>query len=293
MRMRLALLLALTSGTSLAQLDTAYVVGINVLRPVASPPSADPQYRSLHLSSTFSAFNTADTLGTVELDRRYDQEGPKAPRTLGAIILPPQKAVLATTTDCDYAGVLPSCVQLIRVRKTTGVVIRSTLERVVDELIDCDLSGTFPPNSQGIPQGRVPLPVFTTLFSPSERVALGEVVPFSPGPPDICGAQKYRRRLNLTLFNGGVREATFTVRAVKATYQSPEVVFQSTYGVPAESLVQENAIYAPSSDTFEIAGTSNLWLTVTADQPFLAYLSTTFDNPQAGAIAYEIFPPLR
>jgi hypothetical protein len=35
---------------------------------------------------------------------------------------------------------------------------------------------------------------------------------------------------------------------------------------------------------------NRIWITISANQPFLSYVSTIFDNPEPGALPFEVYP---
>ena len=135
------------------------------------------------------------------------------------------------------------------------------------------------------------MPVYRGLFPAGARVVTNEMVLGNPAVPDSCGAnQRYFRRVNVTLFNGGAAPGTFVVRAIPRQ-NSTRVIFEMTVTLGPGEVRQVNRLPIPVEDVPEnrYPGGVSVWLTVTCDQPFLGYASTIFENPEAGALPFEAF----
>jgi hypothetical protein len=284
-------LLLLMACQAVAAERTVYVPTTHVLRPIASPSGGDGQGWSLRLGSHFMVFNSASEPRSVTLVAWYDQDGVKHEGfpAGGASVLAPGKAGLMNAGFCDPPET--GCVSIAELRVEDGVAVRNTLER--SYLVG---AGCFPvPTTGGLSQGRVPLPVFEGLHPAGTVAACGDVMPFNAGGAQICSNvkdQKYVRRLNLTLFNGGEEPATFVVKGYRSVFDPPTVVFTATYGLGPETVTQINSFYAPPIPVDCYPHEENLWFTITADQPFLAYISTIFDDPGPGVNPYQIYPAL-
>lgn len=149
--------------------------------------------------------------------------------------------------------------------------------------------------STKVPQGQVALPVFRSLF-PAGRTAIAGAVELgrlmdSPYCPEA--ARKYQRRVNVTLFNAGDAEATFVVTELPLNGITTPL-YETTRMVGAKRVLQINSIPVPMEDSPEIAGPINgdaIWFKVTANQPFLFYVSTVFEDPEPGAAAFQVYTP--
>ena len=93
--------------------------------------------------------------------------------------------------------------------------------------------------------------------------------------------------MNLTLFNAGSEAATFHVSAIAVGGGPGGSSPDQEYQVPANSLVQFNAI---SLENLPVCQPGGAWFQITGDQPFLAYVSTVRPESLAGVLPYEIFP---
>ncbi len=237
------------------------------------------------------AFNSASEPRFITLVAWYDSDGVKHEGfpAGGANVLAPGKAGLMNAGACPDLG--DGCVSIAELRVQDGVAVRNTLERTL--LVGPDCIPT--PDGALVSQGRIPLPVFEGLHPAGTVAACGDVMPFNAGYEQICSNykdQKYVRRLNLTLFNGGKGPATFVVKGYRSVFDPPTVVFTSTYSVGPETVTQVNSFYAPPIPFECVPHEENLWFTITADQPFLAYISTVFDDPGPGVNPYQVYPAL-
>ncbi len=117
----------------------------------------------------------------------------------------------------------------------------------------------------------------------------------NPYLPVVCGdaAKQNLRRINVTFFNDGSATATFTVN-VWPVGGAPTPVVTQSYEVVAKSIAQVNGLEVPlptvPDPQYMGADGVQVWVNVTADQPFLAYVSTIFDDPQPGALPFQVYP---
>ena len=143
-----------------------------------------------------------------------------------------------------------------------------------------------------ISQGSAPLPVYRGFFSAESTVVAGPVDLGSFDGPGTCitGPATHRRRVNVTLFNGGTSEATFTVTAIPLRASSAPI-YETHADVPPRDVRQLNAIPIPvSSDLpYEFGYDIRVWLRITATQPFLAYVSTIFEGGEPGTNAVTVY----
>jgi len=170
-----------------------------------------------------------------------------------------------------------------------GLLVRADLQK---NRLRCGCPGEL--DCTAFPQGQVFLPVFRGLF-PAGSSAVGgpvELGTFDLSPSCASLNQEYRRRVNVTLFNGGDVPATFHV-AESPNHTSSVPLLTRDVVVGPRDVVQINSIAIPTEPSNDLTapnGGSRIWFTVTADQPFLFYVSTVFDSPEVGALPFQVFP---
>ena len=64
----------------------------------------------------------------------------------------------------------------------------------------------------------------------------------------------------------------------------------TTYALSPRTLQQINNVPIDIAALCGSVGNPNVWFQITADQPFLSYVSTVTDRTDPGVIPYEIFP---
>ena len=138
------------------------------------------------------------------------------------------------------------------------------------------------------------LPVFRGLFPAGSTAVSGAIELGNFDLPPSCGTldMQYRRRVNVTLFNGGDVPATFRVSETPAN-SSAEEIRSDEYVVDAKQVLQINSFPVPSESAPPLRaqnGGARIWINVTADQPFLSYVSTIFDKPEAGSLPFQVYP---
>jgi hypothetical protein len=220
------------------------------------------------LASTLSAYNNSGQTAVVTPVGTWDALGERI-TSLEPVSLAKGEGGSFDTRSLR-AG---QTVQMLAFRAATRMTLRATLERLE----------TVP---EGLPKppmalGRVELPVFTELV-PAGMTAVAGDISFSS---EECGENSsVRRRINLTVFNAGDRSATFVLGSPNGTDESP---YPKPFEVSAKSLVQFNDIPATG---LPVCAPGGAFLSVTADQPFLAYVSTSRPETVPGVLPYEIFP---
>jgi hypothetical protein len=222
------------------------------------------------LASTLTAYNNTDRAATVTYVGAWDALGGFTPPA-SVEIGPHAAGILDSHTLREGQHV-----QMLSLRTPRRVAIRATLERLE----------TVPEGLPKVPEslGRVELPVFTELFPAGMTAVAGDV---SLSALECAGGPEARRRVNLTLFNAGDEAATFTVSAVSAGANPGKGDTEQEYEVPAQSLVQFNAL---PLDSLPVCAAGGAWFRIKGDQPFLAYVSTVRPENLAGVLPYEIFP---
>ncbi|KAA0249212.1 MAG: hypothetical protein EDX89_24180 [Acidobacteria bacterium] len=171
-----------------------------------------------------------------------------------------------------------------------GVVVSAEVEKVYEKL--CAGGSAGDPISAVLGQGRVPLPVYRGLFPAGSDVVTNTIALGNPRLTPDCAAEneKYLRRVNVTLFNGGEEPGTFTIK-VLPLWNTPTPIYETTVTLAAKEVRQVNRLPIPivdSPQTFDWSGVF-VWMVVTCDQPFLGYASTIFDDPEPGAQPFEVF----
>jgi len=184
----------------------------------------------------------------------------------------------------------PSGGVAILVLGVSGQIIPSSTVSRIHTLADCNEPGVLI-----IPQGRVPAPAFTSPFPAGSVVVSGDIDLGDPGFAScVSSNQRYPRRVNVTMFNSGDMPASFQI-SVRAGVNSSSTYYQQPVSVPAKEIVQVNSLPLSLDDVAVQPGTAAtggtiVWILITADQPFLSYVSTIFDNPEPGALPFEVYP---
>ncbi len=140
------------------------------------------------------------------------------------------------------------------------------------------------------------MPVFQDLFPGASRVLTGPVtlgapgIPAHSGPPSLKGT----RRVNVTMFNAGQERAPFKVRVLKLQRDSTPILEQEVT-IGAKSVLQVNRLPIPllPDPDMEYGEQLFVWITIEATQPNLACVSSIFDDPEPGVLAFEVFAPQR
>ncbi len=222
------------------------------------------------LASTLSVFNNSGQTAVVTPVGAWDALGERTTSD-DSVSLPAGEGI-----SLDTRSLRPGqAVQMLAFRAALRMTLRATLERLE-------------PVPEGLPKppkslGRVELPVFSELV-PAGMTAVAGDITFSS---EECSEQPLaRRRVNLTVFNAGDRSATFVLGTPNGTEDS---AYPKPFDVPAKSLVQFNDI--PTAG-LAVCSSGGAFLSVTADQPFLAYVSTSRPESAPGILPYEIFPAL-
>ena len=145
-----------------------------------------------------------------------------------------------------------------------------------------------------VSQGRSSIPVFRGLFPADSTVICGNV---SLGAPDqTCGdpsGQRYLRRVNVTLFNGGDQPADFAIAAVPLTLTSVPL-WQENVTLAPKEVRQLNAVPIPVVRNVATSGGASdvfVWITIRSTQPYLAYVTSVFEDGAPGSMPFEVFPP--
>lgn len=181
-------------------------------------------------------------------------------------------------------GVFPERgVGFLEVRTSPGVVFYADVERVTQR---CEVGA---PNCISFSHGGVNIPAYRALF-PAGSVAISGAVEIGQfGSPEF----ERRRRMNVTLFNAGDAPATFVVRTFPHNFATGPLAEQTVI-VESKDVLQVNGFPVPteSSSSGELTSVhgSAIWVTITADQPFLSYVSTIFNAVEPGDLPFQVYP---
>jgi hypothetical protein len=174
-------------------------------------------------------------------------------------------------------------VGFLEVRTSPGVVFYADVERVTQR---CEVGA---PNCISFLHGAVNIPFYRALF-PAGSVAISGAVEIGQfGSPEF----ERRRRMNVTLFNAGDAPATFVVRTFPHNFATGPLA-EHTVIVESRDVLQVNGFPVPTESSFSGELTSvhgsAIWVTITADQPFLSYVSTIFNAVDLGDLPFQVYP---
>lgn len=231
--------------------------------------------------STMSVFNPTDSPASVIDVAVYGKGGvlnhPSYPP------IPPHQGEnhIVSVTPFPDRGV-----GFLELRTSPGVVFYADVQRVTYR---CAFGV---PGCDALVHGQVNIPVYRALF-PAGSVAVSGAVELGYFHHIFTPDQHRLRRVNVTLFNAGDAPATFTIRSIPVHF-SPEPLTERTVIVEPKDVVQINSFPVPTeSVNFNLAavnGGNRIWVTTTADQPFLSYVSTVFDGVDALDLPFQVYP---
>lgn len=248
--------------------------------------------RSTYWSSFYTAVNTGSETATLRHIASY-----------GAGMLPADPAACVrgyTTTTLPPGALLRvnRCVEkgpdrgvgFLELQSTGPAQLAAWVYRI-DVREGCGGGGPGGVTSTWVPQGRYAIPVYDRLFPAMGHVVSNDIDLGFPMLPPFCGSssQTYLRRLNVTLFNPGAVAATFSVRTHTTRAGAVPPVFDQVVSVAPREVVQLNRLDVPLDKVIAPDGVRALvWVEVTADQPFLSYVSTVFDDGEPGSLPFEV-----
>ncbi len=254
-----------------------------------SDPAGGLTIRTMWLDN-LSAFNTSSVTASVTPVAFY-----------GGFVKTPgdQTVTLAPGTGDQFSrwpwagigGPESGPVGFVELLADPGVIVNAGVEKAQF------CSGCVLPDRVGgetlVSQGRSAMPVFESLFPAGASVICGEVN--LGAPRQTCGKppdQQYPRRVNVTLLNAGAQEATFTVQAI-SLYTKPEPIFELAVKVGAKDVKQVNSVPIPRTENGHVTVDYDtyVWIRITCDQPFLAYVSSVFEGGAQGSMPFEVFTP--
>lgn len=168
---------------------------------------------------------------------------------------------------------------------TPGMIYDSFVERIWWNLSCDELSRV------GSAEGRRSLPVYRGHFPAGSAATSGPVGLGAPHLYCFEAAHRYLRRINVTLFNAGERSATFGV-LVRRLDLNPAILSEQTFLLSAKEVRQINGFDIPSLPLFgsTIGWDQMVWISITADQPFLSYVTTVYDLGTPHGVGFEVYP---
>lgn len=179
-------------------------------------------------------------------------------------------------------------VAMLVVESPPGVTLRADVQKA---RFVCDCAGS---GCVSVPQGQATLPVFRGLFPSGATAVSGPVELGNFDLPTTCASpnQVYRRRVNVTLYNGSDLPALFMFRVIP-NQGSATPLSSSEVSVGPREVLQLNGIPVPTSGSPELRAVndgSRVWILVSADRPFLSYATAIFDDPEPGALPFQVYP---
>ena len=279
----LVFLAALATSPLAAQTRTVYV-------PVVSVTRADTTLPRLQTKSFLTRLDFFNASATFQGARVSATWGPCGPGSLvyDPLPIPPGGTVslgAPQTFNCpgDYVGIAA-------VPVPAGVEVSAALQRLLGFSCDATCPGNGP-GTASISTGELPMPVFPDLV-PAGREALSGSVPlYNEAAYPACGlaGRLYPRRVNITIFNAGAEAATILVQATAGA----GTVFDRIYRVLPGRVAQFNGLPLGEPQLCRPDGApavSRVFFRATADQPSVAWVSTTFDTDLADSVRYAFFP---
>ena len=282
----LAVALFVTSLSAAAQTPHYYVPLVNAI--IATDRSLASQTRWV---SNLAAFNRGQTTASVEMIAVYG--GWSLIPGGRTYALPPSTGVPIDRWPWDggdlyVASSTPGPLALAEVVADPSIILNAGVEKVYLEAGCYGSVGSTP-----VSQGRAAIPVFRGLFPANSTVVCGDI---NLGEPEqTCGSppQAYLRRVNVTLFNGGDQDADFVITAIPFR-SSPDPLYQQTVTLAPKEVRQLNKVPIPvvrnlttENGYFDVS----VWVTISAPQPFIAYVSSVFEGGVSGSIPMEVFAP--
>jgi len=238
--------------------------------------------------SVIGVLNTAATPGSVDTVALHGN---------GAVIGTPEECYHRATVLAPRVGanIFPCAtypepgIAMLILETTPGVLVRAEVQKA---RFRCGCVSSL--GCSAIPQGQAYLPVYTRLFPAGSTAVSGPVELGNFDLPSTCASenQKYRRRVNVTLYNDGAAPATFRISETPNQISS-EPLYSEERVVEPHGVLQVNSIPVPTKSSPELRAAndgSRIWIQVSADQPFLFYVSTIFDEPEAGALPFQVYP---
>jgi len=271
-------------GSGLAQtLETLYVPLVHVqVGSTLAPDGHSGDVQSWE--STMSVFNPTDVPADI-VDAAVYGKGAILAHVSRPPIPPHQgRGIGASVVPFPERGV-----GFLEMHTSPGIVFSADVERITQR---CEIGA---PNCISFSQGGVNIPFYRALF-PAGTVAISGAVELGQlGPPPTGFSPDFerRRRMNVTLFNAGDVPGTFIVQTFPHNFATSPLAEQTVI-VAEKDVVQINGFPVPTefSSSGELTSVygSSIWVTVSADQPFLSYVSTIFNAAEAGDLPFQVYP---
>lgn len=231
--------------------------------------------------STMSAFNPTDSPAAVNDVAVY---GKGATLGQGARSIQPRQgtALVPSVVPPDRG------VGFLELSTSPGLVFYANVQRVTQR---CEVGA---PNCITYVSGQAGIPSFRALF-PAGSIAVSgsvELGQFGLSQRDSSPGVERRRRMNVTLFNAGNWPATFVVRTFPHHFSATPLAEQSVVVQPKD-VFQINSFPVPTDPSLLTRTFNNgnqIWVTITADQPFLSYVSTIFNAFEPGDLPFQVYP---
>lgn len=228
--------------------------------------------------STMSVFNPTDSPADVVDVAIYGKGG-----VLAQVSRPPIPPHQGRGIGASVVPFPDRGFGFLEVLTSPGIVFTADVERVTQR---CEVGA---PNCVSFSHGGVNIPAYRALF-PAGSVAISGAVEIGQfGSPEF----ERRRRMNVTLFNAGDAPATFVVRTFSHNFATGPLAEQTVI-VESKDVLQVNGFPVPteSSSSGELTSVhgSAIWATITADQPFLSYVSTIFNAVDLGDLPFQVYP---
>ncbi len=280
-----AFILAHSVPTKADELQALYVPFVYVWYDEALLPDGTATYSAWQ--SSLAIFNNSDSPATFSQTAIYGRGAVLSHRPVceDTDTIPPHTG--HSIGGC-VAPVPDRGVGFLELQTSPGAVVRADVMRVK---FHCSCYSSL--GCTDAAQGQVRMPAYRSLFPSGSTVVSGPVELGNFVLPETCFSsnQQYRRRVNVTLLNAGDLPATFTITVLPVHFSSAPISQQSVV-VPAKDVIQVNRIPVPTEESTLLAFLYGfrIWITITADQPFLSYVSTVFDNPEPGALPFDVYP---
>ena len=230
------LLTAFCSGSLWASDEHVFVPCFNAIYWQAPPGGLGRREWLSHVH----AFNTTDEVAVV---RRVAVHGP-----VGTGAFPSGEQHVAPGTGAGMPAILGLQPYFNEFEVPPGVVVSAEVEKVYEKWCGDDPGQN--PITAALGQGRVPLPVYRGLFPAGSVVVTNTIALGNPRLTPICAAEneKYFRRVNVTLFNGGSEPGTFRIKVLPLR-SSPTPIYETAVTLAAKEVRQVNRLPIPIVDT--------------------------------------------
>lgn len=274
-----AALAALGCGPALAQeLQTLYVPLVNATIGYTHQPGGSVSDTERWVS-TMSAFNPTDSPASVVDVAVYGKGA-----VLNQVPRPPIQPHQGGGLGPSVASQPDRGVGFLELRTSPDLVFHADVQRQT-ERNDNTPTGTVSVH------GQVSIPFYRALFPAGSVAVSGSVELGQFGYFGFSPELQRRRRMNVTLFNAGGAPATFVVRTFPH-HQSASPLTEQMVNVEPKDVFQINGFPIPTESSLLISAFygNQIWVTITADQPFLSYVSTIFNAVEPGDLPFQVYP---